>query len=698
MPLLINNQFGLSLTNTAAVVGGGGDPGGGGGGSPSAFVCPSGDVSFTFISRESSVNAHQYVTLADDEYWVAGHPTSGEQQWYIQIFDRFWNYKGQVDTRLYGTAGHKQISGLYYDSANDLIYASANNYPTTPELGWIYTINRTARTLNTSYALTGEWTEGITRYNSKWWAVNATAHQIIEYNDTFSSQTVHNLSGTDPGGLYWQGIIEVDDIFYLNAHDGAAGGPLIRAFDPNASPTMNEVSTSAAPPTTTCTQGMRKEGCRTVVWAERDTTRNAVRSTLRDGLTLDAIPVYTGRVGTTFAGFDLNAYNGVHPLTFSVADGSLPPGLSISGSPTGIFGTPTTEGSYTFTLQVTDDAANTAYLEEMTINIFPSSLSGISISVPAQAEPVYGMVLLVDLSYAPAAFWSSVDADGGNIRARGGDGTSTYELPLHVIRIDNGSPQDGWIAIRTDLSADHATIIKLALDGGGLRAAGDTNGQHDVWSDFTCVLLLNGNLTDSSPNSNSLTVNVGSATYGGLADGPGTGLDTSSADFQAIKALAAAHTYPLTMFCSARRVTETSSNQQVMATNANTSGGGNRISLGETNATSKWSIFDGAFDDSAVSSTLNTNATMHAVIVAGALGPGGDDRHYVNGANANDWDAPNLNDKDNLILGDSSSTTSRFRGHIGMAYWGSFYCNPTRAQVENDMLQDQAGLITWASS
>jgi hypothetical protein len=61
-----------------------------------------------------------------------------------------------------------------------------------------------------------------------------------------------------------------------------------------------------------------------------------------------------GSVGTSYLqNFFLSG--GVGPFTASIASGQLPPGLSLSASPPiSITGTPTTRGTFTFTVRVTD--------------------------------------------------------------------------------------------------------------------------------------------------------------------------------------------------------------------------------------------------------------------------------------------------------------------------------------------------------
>lgn len=76
-------------------------------------------------------------------------------------------------------------------------------------------------------------------------------------------------------------------------------------------------------------------------------------------VTTDADPkISSATMPTAWIGTAYNssvvATGGVAPLTFAVTSGSLPPGLSLNGSSGAITGIPTTVGSYTFTVTVTD--------------------------------------------------------------------------------------------------------------------------------------------------------------------------------------------------------------------------------------------------------------------------------------------------------------------------------------------------------
>jgi hypothetical protein len=105
-------------------------------------------------------------------------------------------------------------------------------------------------------------------------------------------------------------------------------------------------------------------------------------------------PLPPGQLGVPYSG-SVSAIGGVPPYTFGLAagtpaspGGTLPPGLTIFGSG-GIGGTPTTVGSYKFTLQVTD-SAGTAATQGYTLTIAPPPLAiatGALSSAPA-ASPL----------------------------------------------------------------------------------------------------------------------------------------------------------------------------------------------------------------------------------------------------------------------------------------------------------------------
>ena len=76
------------------------------------------------------------------------------------------------------------------------------------------------------------------------------------------------------------------------------------------------------------------------------------------GLTITTAAMAGGTIGTAY-GQTISATGGTPPYAWSLASGSLPPGLALSPSSGAVVGTPATAGTYSFTVRVTDNVAAT---------------------------------------------------------------------------------------------------------------------------------------------------------------------------------------------------------------------------------------------------------------------------------------------------------------------------------------------------
>lgn len=140
----------------------------------------------------------------------------------------------------------------------------------------------------------------------------------------------------------------------------------------------------------------------------------ATASTLRVAL---ASPLPSGTVGSAYLQ-TLAAAGGTGPYTWSVISGSLPPGITISG--TQLTGTPTVAGTYSFTLAVTDSATpNSAQAyESFRLSVDPAGSTTLRIRVAAAALPsgvvgtAYSQTLTAAGGTGPYT-WSAVGLPAG---------------------------------------------------------------------------------------------------------------------------------------------------------------------------------------------------------------------------------------------------------------------------------------------
>jgi len=100
-------------------------------------------------------------------------------------------------------------------------------------------------------------------------------------------------------------------------------------------------------------------------------------------LSIATASVPPATVGTSYD-FGLLAANSTPPLSWSITSGTLPPGIQLMGSSGLLVGTPAAAGSYTFTIQVTDQSTTTAQAT-FTIAVSPQPLSIVTNSLPGGA-------------------------------------------------------------------------------------------------------------------------------------------------------------------------------------------------------------------------------------------------------------------------------------------------------------------------
>lgn len=117
--------------------------------------------------------------------------------------------------------------------------------------------------------------------------------------------------------------------------------------------------------------------------------------------------------------------------------------------------------------------------------------------------------LMIRLSDLPAAFWTHVAAEGGDLRAYT---TGDVQIPIDMAWIDTGA-EDGVIFVRQSLAtgSDTGVVIKCGNGLGSLDPT-DPNGRNAVWQDYERVFLFRNDLVDRTGNANA-TMTAGVASY-----------------------------------------------------------------------------------------------------------------------------------------------------------------------------------------
>jgi len=110
--------------------------------------------------------------------------------------------------------------------------------------------------------------------------------------------------------------------------------------------------------------------------------------------------------------------------------------------------------------------------------------------------PVY-----VDLSDLPAAFFTNVQSDGGDIRVTESDGTTRCATEL--VAINTGSSTGELHFLASSISSSSDTVFRIYYDGGGSTLSqpgvATTYGRNAVWSDYVGVWHMGDDPSGTAP-------------------------------------------------------------------------------------------------------------------------------------------------------------------------------------------------------
>ncbi len=152
-------------------------------------------------------------------------------------------------------------------------------------------------------------------------------------------------------------------------------------------------------------------------------------------LALSAVGAFDATVGKPYS-YGVNAGGGTPPYTWSRVAGTIPPGLTLNTSNSVVSGTPTTAGTFTYTLRITDSS-------------FPGDFRDIPISIS-----VFNPIVIANPATLPAAtigrpYSQTLTATGGS--------------PPFLFSLSGGSPPAGINLVGNTLTGTPTAIQTAAF-------------------------------------------------------------------------------------------------------------------------------------------------------------------------------------------------------------------------------------------
>jgi len=297
-----------------------------------------------------------------------------------------------------------------------------------------------------------------------------------------------------------------------------------------------------------------------------------------------------GSAGTAYSA-TLQAAGGASPLTWSLAGGSFPAGLGMNASTGVISGSPTTIGSSTFTVRVTD-ANGASATRELQIVIGPAL-------VITTASPLPNGTIGVNYNQALAA--SGGSATGYTWALASGSAALPAGLTLSAAGVIGGTPStagtSSFTAQVTDSGANTATkLLQITINASNLAVATSALPSGVLSTPYTTTLQASGGTTpytwSLAAGSNALPSGLQLSTAGVISGTPTTtGASTITVRVADAATASATRQLTLTIVASTLSITTASPLPQALLNNIYTT---NLAATGGSGSGYTWMVAAGS--------------------------------------------------------------------------------------------------------
>ncbi len=349
--------------------------------------------------------------------WVTG------RTYYIPgLFYPYWDrYDAQPSGSI--TEGYSvniSYAGYQYEWSYGLSFVDADNGWSVGSQGWIYKITNATTSSPTIVKHTGNGPSGGDLYAvqmldpTQGWAVGA-GGRIIHTTDAWQNWTAQE-SGV---ALSLRALYFADTLHGWTVGDGglilatADGGSTWAPENSGVTENLRALHGAAATPAAVAAQS---DAADVAVWAVGDGGTILKRiASLCQAITITPEALSAPTRGAPYSA-TLTASGGSAPYSFSLADGTMPPGLTLASSGA-ITGTPTTAGSYELTVAATDQAGCTGTRRYTLAIACSATCSGSSYQVSNALLTIqFNAIVNHDCQATPAYAWQFGDGATSNER------------------------------------------------------------------------------------------------------------------------------------------------------------------------------------------------------------------------------------------------------------------------------------------